>query len=88
PKLVEKIFFQYKKLVIFCPEQALIKNLDDVLWSYTTKHFLPHGTMDDPLPELQPIYITNSPQNPNNADCLLVAGSTNLDTVSFKKIYY
>lgn len=88
PKLIEKIYFQYKKMVIFCIDQAAVKDLDNILWAYTTKQFLPHATNNDPNPELQPIYLTTEQQNPNKADCLLVLGKSNLNCNDFKKIYY
>jgi DNA polymerase-3 subunit chi len=38
------------------------------LWSHDEDSFLPHGTKADGFPDLQPIWITATEENPNNAN--------------------
>jgi len=75
-KLVEKIYSLKHKIVIFCQDPSLIPIIDELLWSYSTKTFLAHATKSDPKPDLQPIYITDSEENPNGADILIAIGNS------------
>jgi DNA polymerase-3 subunit chi len=74
PKLVEKIYSLGSRVTILCENQSLIPVIDDLLWSYSTKTFLAHATCNDPLKEKQPIYITNSEENPSDASILISIG--------------
>jgi DNA polymerase-3 subunit chi len=42
--------------------------LADQLWSQDKEGFLPHGTKADGFPDLQPVWITATDENPNNAN--------------------
>ncbi len=72
PKLLEKIVESGKRAVVLAQNSATIQRLDEVLWTYTTKNFLPHGTSRDGYKEEQPIYLTTEEENPNEAECLVV----------------
>ncbi|WP_373502613.1 DNA polymerase III subunit chi [Aestuariivirga sp.] len=39
-----------------------------ILWTFDDDSFLPHGTKADGFPDLQPIWITDSDENPNAAN--------------------
>lgn len=79
-KLVEKIYGLKQNIVIYCQDPTLVSIVDDLLWSYSTKTFLAHATLSDPLPEKQPIYITHKEENPNNSPILISLGE---DTPTF-----
>lgn len=73
-KLVEKIYGLKQNILIYCQDKNLVQIIDDLLWSYSTKTFLAHATSSDPMPEKQPIYITEKGENPNNSTVLVSIG--------------
>lgn len=72
PKFLEKLYLSKDKLVILLSSLDYIRELDKLLWKYSSNNFLPHGTFEDNFPELQPIYLTLKLENPNSADNLLL----------------
>ena len=69
--LVEKCYYNKLKTLILAPNQNLVNILDKGLWTYSKKHFIPHATSSDPLPDKQPIYITEKLKNPNNSEIVI-----------------
>lgn len=88
PKLIEKIYYTKHNLVVITETEELAKSLDTGLWVYSTKHFIPHGTMLDEHPDKQPVYITTKLENPNMAKISMTLGIVNLkDFKTDKHIY-
>ncbi len=88
PKLIEKIYYSNQRLVIIAENEELMKSVDDGLWVYSTKHFIPHATITDDHPEDQPVYLTTKLENPNEASIFMALGKVNLDQVSASKLLY
>lgn len=61
--------------VITCDNDSTVE-LDKVLWTYSRKEFIPHSTNLDPLPNLHPIYITDSLENPNDSKIIILINPT------------
>jgi DNA polymerase-3 subunit chi len=72
PRLLEKLVATQKKILLLCADEARMKILDAVLWTFGSKAFLPHGTPHDPFPEEQPILVTTHPSNDNHASILVL----------------
>lgn len=70
-QLIEKCYDNSLKVVIYAPNLQIQEYYDKLLWTYSQKKFVPHGTKQDSFPELQPIYITCELENPNNASVLV-----------------
>src|SRR6056300_309352 len=72
--LLFKILEQKKKVLIYCQNDELIKQLDNSLWSYGRNKFLPHITIFDKNFDMirQPIILSNQELNSNNADYLIL----------------
>lgn len=70
-QLVEKCYYSDLKTNIFTTNEDYSQSLDRVLWTYSKKHFLPHATNTDPLPEKQPIYITHNIEDYNQAEIII-----------------
>lgn len=68
PKLLEMSLARGWRVVVQGASHARLAALDQILWSYKPESFLPHGGENDPSPETQPIYLTCSDENPNDAD--------------------
>lgn len=75
PKLVEKIYDLGHKIVIFFDDMQKMQIVDDLLWTYSQKTFLAHGTLNDEMKEVQPIYLTTQEENPNLATILIKVGN-------------
>ncbi|CAH1673797.1 MAG: DNA polymerase III subunit chi [Chelatococcus sp.] len=77
PTLVEKSLERGWRVAIESPERERLAALDDHLWTYREESFLPHGTEADPDASSQPVVLTTSPDNPNDASVrFLVDGAT------------
>lgn len=72
--IVEKCFQSNLKTVVITPNTNFSNNLDNILWTYSKKNFIPHSTNADPFPELQPIYISDKIENPNKAKVAIFVG--------------
>jgi DNA polymerase-3 subunit chi len=49
-----------------------VEALNQLLWTYEERSFLPHGSKRDGRPERQPIWLTTLDENPNAATCLVL----------------
>ena len=88
PKLIEKIYYSGQKLVVRVQDEVMIKNIDDGLWAYSTKHFIPHGTFLDAHSNDQPVYLTTKIENPNQATIAIALGIVKLaELQTSKKLY-
>lgn len=88
PKLLEKVYENKNRAVVLLESIERLKNLNAILWTYSTMAFLPHGWAEYPTEthELQPIWLTTQLENPNSADILLVANNQYIEDFSgFKK---
>ena len=88
PKLIEKIYYSKQRLVAIAETEEMLKSIDDGLWVYSTKHFIPHGTLADEHPSDQPIYLTTKIENPNNASIVMALGKVDLDDFAADKYLY
>lgn len=71
-QLLQKIYASQKKAVLLVKTPEEMHFYDEILWTYSSDSFLPHGTKDDSFPENQPCCITDTVQNPTSAEMLLL----------------
>lgn len=89
PKLIEKIYYSQQKLIVLVENEKSMQDLDNILWSYSTKHFIAHATENDPYPEDQPVYIASKKNyNPNFATIAMALGIVDLDDINAQKYCY
>lgn len=74
--LAEKCYSNVVKVFVYTNSKEQALELDKVLWTYSRKQFIPHGTIYDPLPEKQPILIGSELKNLNNSSSIIMV---NLD---------
>ncbi len=67
PSLLEKCLERDWTVVVQGGSQERLEAVDGHLWTYRDESFLPHGSIGDGTAELQPIYLTTGPENPNAA---------------------
>ncbi len=62
-----------KRAVVMVGSAERVEHLNAHLWTYNDRSFLPHGSRTDGAAELQPIWLTDSDENPNAARVLFLA---------------
>ncbi|MGI4753316.1 MAG: DNA polymerase III subunit chi [Janthinobacterium lividum] len=85
--LIEKCYYSDLKSVVLTVDTEQQEMLNKNLWTYSRKQFIPHGSKVDPQPEKQPIYITDTLQNPNNASVLIIISPNNIEKILQAKEY-
>jgi DNA polymerase-3 subunit chi len=72
PKLLEKIVGAGHRVVVVAGSAERVGFLDNLLWTYEPESWLPHGTNRDGEAALQPVFLTDAEDNPNQADVLVL----------------
>src|SRR4051794_13207768 len=67
PFLLERALQRGWRAVVQGTSEERIGALDEHLWTYSDDSFLPHGSAHEGDPEMQPIFLTTGPENPNGA---------------------
>jgi DNA polymerase-3 subunit chi len=69
PKLLEKVYDAGKRAVVVARSEESLKQLNTVLWTYSTLSFIPHGCIHDceDTKADQPIWLSTEIENPNSA---------------------
>lgn len=88
--LLIKVLDENKKALIFCQDEKQITEINDGLWSFSKTKFVPHGTKADKIEHsLQPIFITNTQENYNQAGYLIMLLEVEeIFLKQFDKIFY
>lgn len=73
PALLEKVLAAKKRAVVILGSEERVEAVNNLLWTYDDRGFLPHGSARDGSPTEQPIWLTTEDENPNNAEVLLLA---------------
>ena len=72
PKLCEKAYATGKRIKILVGTEERVEFINSLLWTYNEESFLPHGSKKDGFAEEQPIFISSSEINENNAELLIL----------------
>ena len=72
PRLMEKALASGLHSVVRIDSESRMDRLNDLLWTYDDRGFLPHGSYKDPFPEQQPVYLSTREENPNGARILVI----------------
>ncbi len=88
--LLIKVLDENKKALIFCQDEKQITEINDGLWSFSKTKFVPHGTKADKIEHsLQPIFITDTQENYNQAGYLIMLLEVEeIFLKQFDKIFY
>ncbi len=86
PQLLTKVSQAGHRAVVRAASQDRIENLSGVLWTYDPNSWLAHGAAKDGYAELQPIWLTDQDDNPNDATVLVLAdGMDASDLTSYQR---
>jgi DNA polymerase-3 subunit chi len=72
PKLLEKALQAGHKILLMAGSAERVQHLEAHLWTYDPASFLPHGATRDGTELQQPVFLTASDDNPNQADLLVL----------------
>jgi DNA polymerase-3 subunit chi len=72
PKLLERAWAQGHRVVVRAASSDRVEHLNAVLWTYEEAAFLPHGSVRDGNPAMQPIWLTHQVGNPNGASMIVL----------------
>lgn len=72
PKLLEKVVELGHRVVLIAGSDERVDALNDLLWTYEERSWLPHGSAADGHADRQPVYLTTREENPNGADVLVL----------------
>ncbi len=67
PSLVERTVERGWRAVVQAGTQERLDAIDTLLWTFKDDSFVPHGTSKDGPPAEQPVFLTTTDENPNNA---------------------
>ena len=76
PQLLERSMKRGWRVVVQAESEERVEALSSLLWTYTDDSFLAHGTSRDGRPEMQPVWLTSSSDNPNTATVRFFVGGT------------
>jgi DNA polymerase-3 subunit chi len=72
-RLVEALYKQRRRLVVWVADEGRLQILDDYLWTFRKLSFVPHSVWSDSLGDVEdPVVLLSSPGNPNGAEVLVV----------------
>jgi DNA polymerase III subunit chi len=87
PRLLERALKEGHRVVVLAGSAERVAHLDQVLWTYDDASFLPHGSAGDGNAARQPIFLTETEANPNQADMLvLVDGASAREARGFARV--
>ncbi len=73
PQLLEKALEKDMRAVVMTVSRERAVHLDSALWTYRNESFLPHGCVGQARnAEHQPVWITDTDENPNDANLLVL----------------
>lgn len=79
PELLEKCLERGWRAVVRAGSEERVDQLDQHLWTYEERSFLPHGTRRDGEAEAQPVWLTDRDENPNGATVLFLVDGADAD---------
>lgn len=89
PNLLERTLQRGWRAVVQAGTKERIEALDTLLWTYQDASFLPHGMKRDGHPDLQPIFLTETDDNPNTANIrFLVEGADLVTADPYERVVY
>lgn len=89
PQILTKALERDMRALVVTPSKQTTNHLNDVLWKFDDRGFLPHGTEAEGEAEHQPIWISDTQDNVNQASLLtLVEGVEADDIDSYEMVCY
>ena len=81
PKLLEKTTQAGKHALVMSGSLARVEWLNNILWTYESDSWLPHGAAKEGAPEQQQIWLTSEAENPNASQFLFLTDGMTVENV-------
>jgi DNA polymerase-3 subunit chi len=81
PQLLHKTLAANKRALVVLGSKERVIWFDDHLWTYDAASWMPHGSARDGDPEMQPVWLDVTDENPNKAEFLFLADGGTSDRV-------
>jgi DNA polymerase III subunit chi len=88
PQILRKVMEGEKRAVIQFNDMNLLRKIDDMLWVFSQRQPIPHGTKQDGYEADQPLYLTTEEENPNKAESLINIGKNGFSEFAHKFSQY
>ena len=86
PVMLEKTLERGQRAVVRAGSVERVEALNGWLWTYGDRKFLPHGSAKDGHPALQPVWLTDKEERPNDAQVLfLTDGAVSEELADFER---
>lgn len=72
PQLLERVLQANHRAVVLTSSSERAEALANLLWTYKSNAWLPHGTEKDGFQADQPVWLSDKDENPNNARMLVL----------------
>ncbi len=72
PRLLERTLAADKRAVVLAGSAERVEALAGLLWTYRPNSWLPHGTAKDGAASDQPVWLSETDENPNGATYLFL----------------
>jgi DNA polymerase-3 subunit chi len=82
PRLLEQARKRDYRIVLRAASTERVEHLNALLWTFDEASFLPHGSARDGNAANQPIWLTEKPENPNDANLLFLVDSVEADDIA------
>ncbi len=82
PQMLEKTLSRGWRAVVMARSEERVEALNGLLWTYTNDGFLPHGAAADGNAAEQPVWLTDTDENPNAASVLFLIDGAASDNVA------
>lgn len=87
PKLLGRTLASGQRAVVLCGSEDRLRALSDALWASADPDWLPHGSAATGDADLQPIWLTTTPDAPNGGRFLFRLDGTDADPAAFDRVF-
>jgi DNA polymerase III subunit chi len=88
PRLLGRTLDAGKRAVVRCRDAARVRQVDEALWRAPQPVWLPHGSAALGFPALQPVWITDREEAPNDGSFLfLLDGAEAEQPARFERVF-
>ena len=79
PQMLEKTLERGQRAVVRAGSAERVEALNGWLWTHKDRGFLPHGSAQDGHAALQPVWLTEKEERPNDAQVLFLSDGATSD---------
>lgn len=82
PRLLERTLAANRRALVLAGSAERVEALAGLLWTYRPDSWLPHGTVKDGAASDQPVWLSETDDNPNGASYLFLTDGAGTDRMA------